>query len=193
MTALPSSGLVDLHTHMLPGVDDGSGDLRESIAMARQAAADGISVVCATPHIHIDHDVEIASLPGRVAALNAGLSGAGVPVEVTVGGELSAVLAERLTDDEARAYFVTRTRESRLGAWASPQSRPLRDRDELDGLYAKAEERFAGDDVPLPEWWGGYRIVPHAFELWQNRPYRLHDRARYERADDGWSRSRLGP
>jgi pyridoxamine 5'-phosphate oxidase len=100
---------------------------------------------------------------------------------------------ERLTEDEARAYFVTRARESRLGAWASPQSRPLVGRDELDRLYREADERFAGADVPLPEWWGGYRLIPDAFELWQNRPSRLHDRARYERAGDNWSRVRLGP
>jgi len=100
---------------------------------------------------------------------------------------------ERLTEEEARAYFETRARESRLGAWASPQSRPLADRDELDRLYAEAEKRFAGDDVPLPAWWGGYRLVPDAFELWQNRPSRLHDRARYELSGDGWSRTRLGP
>ena len=100
---------------------------------------------------------------------------------------------ERLSDDEARAYFDTRARESRLGAWASPQSRPLADRGELDRLYAEADERFVGEEVPLPGWWGGYRLVPDAFELWQNRPNRLHDRARYERVGDAWSRTRLGP
>ena len=100
---------------------------------------------------------------------------------------------ERLTDDEARRYFDTRSRESRLGAWASPQSRPLRDRGELDRLYAEAAERFADGDVPLPASWGGYRLVPDAFELWQNRPNRLHDRARYERVGEAWSRVRLAP
>ena len=101
--------------------------------------------------------------------------------------------AERLPDGEARRYFDTRARESRLGAWASPQSRPIADRDELDRLYAGAEKRFADDEVPLPEWWGGYRIAPDAFELWQNRPNRLHDRARYERDGEAWSRTRLAP
>jgi pyridoxamine 5'-phosphate oxidase len=101
---------------------------------------------------------------------------------------------ERLTDEESLAYFRTRARESRLGAWASPQSRPLADRDELDRLLAETERRFAGDeDVPLPPFWGGYRVVPQAIELWQSRPGRLHDRARYEREGNGWARVRLAP
>lgn len=102
-------------------------------------------------------------------------------------------MVERLTDEESLAYFATRAPESKLGAWASPQSRPLADRDELERRYAELEERFGAGDVPLPRWWGGYRLLPAAFELWQNRPSRLHDRARFERADAGWSRTRLGP
>lgn len=103
-------------------------------------------------------------------------------------------VVERLTDDESAAYFATRARASRLGAWASPQSRPLADRTELDGLLAAIELRFGrGEDVPLPPFWGGYRLVPAAIELWQNRPNRLHDRARYARHADRWSRVRLAP
>jgi pyridoxamine 5'-phosphate oxidase len=101
---------------------------------------------------------------------------------------------ERLSEDESLAYFRTRGRESQLGAWASPQSRPLADRDELDGRYDAEAERFAGiDDVPLPPFWGGFRLTPQAVELWQNRPNRLHDRARYERVADGWTRVRIAP
>lgn len=100
----------------------------------------------------------------------------------------------RLPDEEALAYFASRERGSRLGAWASPQSRPLADRAELDTLYADAEARFAGrDDIPLPPFWGGYRVLPEAVELWESRPSRLHDRARFERAGEGWSRLRLAP
>jgi len=98
-----------------------------------------------------------------------------------------------LTAEESAAYFETRARESRLGAWASPQSRPLADRTELDALLAAAVERFGDAPVPLPPFWGGYRLVPQAVELWQNRPNRLHDRARYERSRDGWTRVRLAP
>jgi pyridoxamine 5'-phosphate oxidase len=101
---------------------------------------------------------------------------------------------ERLSSPESAAYFATRARSSRLGAWASPQSRPLADREELDRLLADAEARFGdAEEVPLPPFWGGYRLVPQAVELWRNRPNRLHDRARYERTAGGWTRVRLAP
>ena len=102
-------------------------------------------------------------------------------------------IVDALSADESAAYFETRARESRLGAWASPQSRPLADRAELDALLAAAVERFPDAPVPLPPFWGGYRLLPEAVELWQNRPNRLHDRARYERSPDGWTCVRLAP
>jgi pyridoxamine 5'-phosphate oxidase len=99
---------------------------------------------------------------------------------------------ERAAPEESEAYFGTRPLASRLAAWASPQSRPLADRAELDRLYAQAQAQY-GDDVPLPPHWGGLRLVPDAYEFWEHGDDRLHDRVRYERDGDAWRRVRLAP
>ena len=95
-------GLIDLHCHVLPGIDDGAVDLADAVAMARQAAEDGIATVCATPHIRHDHDVRIGELPERVAALRQALDDEGVPVEIITGGEVAETALDGLTDDELR-------------------------------------------------------------------------------------------
>jgi pyridoxamine 5'-phosphate oxidase len=101
---------------------------------------------------------------------------------------------ERMSDEDSLTYFATRPRVSRLGAWASPQSRPLGSREELERLVADVERRFAAEEeLPLPPHWGGYRVVPEAFEFWQGRDGRLHDRARYTRDGGAWRRARLAP
>lgn len=104
-------------------------------------------------------------------------------------------VAERLPAQESDAYFASRPRASRIGAWASPQSSVLESRAALDALVAAIERRFADtDDVPRPEDWGGFLVRPGRVELWQGRPSRLHDRVRYERGPDGaWARVRLAP
>ena len=100
---------------------------------------------------------------------------------------------ERVHPDESEIYFRTRPLGSRLAAWASPQSRPLADRGELERLYAEAAARFPGEDVPRPPYWGGFRLLPDAYEFWQHADNRLHDRVRYERDGAGWRRKRLAP
>jgi pyridoxamine 5'-phosphate oxidase len=101
---------------------------------------------------------------------------------------------ERTSREESAAYFKSRPLKARLGAWASRQSRVLPEREELEREVARAEERFADGEVPLPDFWGGYRLVPAAVELWQGRPSRLHDRFRYERSPaGGWRVERLSP
>jgi pyridoxamine 5'-phosphate oxidase len=101
---------------------------------------------------------------------------------------------ERLPAAESDAYFASRGRESRLGAWASPQSRPLADREELDRRLADVRERFGTEaNVPRPEFWGGFVLRPRTIEFWQGQQARLHDRFVYTRTESGWHLQRLAP
>lgn len=100
---------------------------------------------------------------------------------------------DRLPEADSDAYFATRPRDSQLGAWASPQSRPIASRDELDEQVREAEARFAGADVPRPSHWGGYLLRPETVEFWQGQVGRLHDRFRYTRVGNGWRVERLAP
>ncbi len=102
---------------------------------------------------------------------------------------------ERVSEAQSDEYYASRGRGSQIGAWASPQSRPLGDpRSELDELTRKAEERFEGvDPIPRPPYWGGYLVRPVQIEFWQGRRARLHDRFRYLPEGEGWSILRLAP
>jgi pyridoxamine 5'-phosphate oxidase len=108
--------------------------------------------------------------------------------QVTVAGSVTP-----MSDQDAFAYFRTRPREARIGAWASRQSRPVASRKELEVAFAELDERFPGEDVPLPPHWGGYRLGPETLEFWKGREHRLHDRFRYTRDGDTWRLERLWP
>jgi len=99
----------------------------------------------------------------------------------------------QLPQSESDAYFQTRGRGSRIGAWASRQSQVLDIRSDLERRVSETEEQFKDQDVPLPEFWGGYRVVPERIEFWQGRMNRLHDRLIFSRAGQGWDTERLYP
>jgi pyridoxamine 5'-phosphate oxidase len=110
--------------------------------------------------------------------------------QVRIEGPVGAVAA-----DQSDAYFATRSRDSRIGAWASDQSRPLESRALFEARYQRLVEDYAGKDVPRPPHWRGYRIVPERIEFWSDRPHRLHERRLFTRTEKGgaWTEGLLYP
>jgi pyridoxamine 5'-phosphate oxidase len=94
---------------------------------------------------------------------------------------------------QADSYYASRPRGSRIGAWASAQSRPLASREQFEEKLAEIEARFPGEDIPRPPFWSGWRVTPDYFEFWQGAEYRLHDRTTYRRRPAGWEIGKLYP
>ncbi len=138
-------GFIDLHCHLLPGVDDGARDMADSIAMARRAVAEGFEAVCATPHIRHDHDVRIGEIASRIAALGAELRDAGVPLAVLAGGEVSELAVDGLSDAELRTVALGG------GCWIllEPRAGPLSDT--LDDVVAQLHKRGFRALIAHPE------------------------------------------
>jgi pyridoxamine 5'-phosphate oxidase len=102
--------------------------------------------------------------------------------------------AEKISTAESLKYFLSRPHESQIGAWASRQSQIITTRALLEEKFAEMKNKFRAGEVPLPEFWGGYRVLPHTFEFWQGRPNRLHDRFVYRQTpSDSWHIERLMP
>ena len=137
--------VIDLHCHILPGIDDGALDLADSLAMGRIAAGDGIETIAATPHIRHDHDVRIPELPERVAEVNAELGRNEVPVTVVTGGEVAETALERLDEDELRAVTLGG------GGWILLEPRPGPLGDSLLAAVTDLRERGFGALIAHPE------------------------------------------
>lgn len=105
-------------------------------------------------------------------------------------------IIKKISEEESDEYFATRPRDSQIGAWTSPQSEEINDRDYLERRYQKLEQEFEGKTIPRPPHWGGYILIPHLVEFWQGRPGRMHDRFVYRPADEdqvSWKVHQLAP
>lgn len=158
-------------------------DGRPAVRMVLLKAADERGFAFYT-NLESRKGLELGANPQAALLFHWQALGRQVRVEGTVGG---------VDREEAEAYFRSRPLGSRIAATASPQSRPIADRAELERLVEAARARFPGEDVPLPEHWGGYRLLPEAYEFWEHGDDRLHDRIRYLRGGTGWRRERLAP
>jgi protein-tyrosine phosphatase len=152
--------VIDLHCHILPGLDDGALDLKDSLAMARQAEDDGIAVVCATPHLRHDHNVRIEEIAARVRSLQGHLSAHGVSVRILPGGELAATEADRLSEAELRLATL-----GGAGGWVLLEPAPGPLDGELQAVVGRLAGRGVRSVIAHPERHAGAEFVQHLRRL----------------------------
>ena len=131
---------------------------------------------------------ELGVLAARIKRITAEPDGEHLERQILITGRV-----EKVSVAEAAAYFVTRPVGSQLAAWASPQSTVLSSRGLLEAKWEEMKHKFADGRIPLPSFWGGYRVLPDLFEFWQGRSSRMHDRFQYTRTDGAWVIERLAP
>ncbi len=173
LATVDASGLPNARMVLLKGVDDAAGDpaTRGFVFYTNFESAKGAELLAHPKAALLFHWKSLER-------------------QVRVRGPVSVA-----SDEEADAYFASRPRLSRIGAWASAQSRPLEGRFALEAAVAKFTAKFAIGDVPRPPHWSGFRLIPSEIEFWMNRPFRLHDRLQFRRDAPGgpWSQQRLYP
>jgi pyridoxamine 5'-phosphate oxidase len=110
------------------------------------------------------------------------------PRQIRIEGRI-----QKISREASKKYFSTRPRENQIGAWVSAQSSVIPNRKFLENKFDELEEKFSNEEIPLPDFWGGYRLIPNYFEFWQGRENRLHDRICYKNENDEWKIFRLSP
>ena len=169
LATVDESGMPNVRMVLLKGLDEASTDSRGFVFFTNITSAKGRELT----------SVGKAALCFHWKSLRR---------QVRVRGTITVV-----SDAEADAYFATRPRGSRIGAWASDQSQPLDSRAALEGAVSALEQTYADKTIPRPPHWTGFRLTPVAIEFWHDRPFRLHDRVLFTRSAEGWSKTRLYP
>jgi len=212
-----SHRLADLRLDYGRGSLERSGLSTNPFTQLEHWVGDAVDAKVAEPNAMVIATVDVAGRPSTRAVLLREVSSKGLVfftnyesrkgIDLASNSSISASLvwtslqrqvhvlgsARRVSKADTAAYFASRPRSSQISAWASPQSTVLRNRRELDGLVGEVEKRFGGGPVPVPPYWGGFRITPREFEFWQGRRSRLHDRFRYKRRGTSWLIDRLAP